>query len=220
MNGIEKMTALILSEAEAERDAKLEKAKGEADTLLESYRAKAEALKAAEAEKTAKEVAALLERASASNHQAERNRLLEAKGVMLDRAYEGALTALCSDERAAKPEYLALLKTIFDSALAGQLETEKRAAENDTEGDYQPIECYTLRLNSRDSAAIGAKLLDYAQKTAAKAGKTVSLDERTADIRGGFILVCGDIELGCSLEQYMNGIRGETEGEVCAILFA
>lgn len=220
MNGIDKMTALILSEAEAERDAKLEKATAEAEALLDGYRKEAEELTAIEAEKTAGEVNALIERAKASAAQTERNRLLERKSELLDAAYASALDQLCSDEAAAKDEYLTMLKAIFDAVLAEELAAEQNAIDNDLYGEYEAPECYTIRLNQRDGGAIGAALLKYAQKATAKANKTIVLDEQSAPIKGGFILVCGDIELNCSLELYMNKVRTATEGEVCGILFA
>lgn len=219
MNGIDKMTAMILSEAEAERDAKLEKASAEAEGILTEYRKKAEAIKASEAEKAAQEAEALLERAAASAAKYERNKLLESRATMLDRAYSGALDALCSDENAAKPEYLAMLKRIFDSVLTEQLAAEKTAEENDPYGEYSAPECYLLRLSGRDKSAIGAELIKYAQSALKKTGKKVALDEKEADIQGGFIMVCGDVELNASLELYMNTIRSATEGEICGVLF-
>lgn len=220
MNGIDKMTALILSEAEDERAAKLKKAGEEADALLADYRKKADALSAAEAEKTAKEAGAILERAEASAHQIERNKLLEARGALLDRAYAGALDRLCSDSVASSPEYIAMLESIFDSVLAQELSAEKTAIENDPDGEYTAPQRYFLRLNDRDKGAIGAALGTYANGAAAKHGKSVEIDERIAPISGGFIMVCGDVELNCSIEQYVNKIRSATEGEVCGILFA
>lgn len=220
MNGIEKMTALILSEAEADRDVRLKKASEDAEALLADYRSQADALISSEDEKTVREVDAILERASSSVKQIERNKLLEARGKLLDSVYTGALEQLCSDEHASSKAYLDMLKAIFRSVLADQLTAEKVAEENDRSEEYKPIDRYKIRLNRRDREAIGAELIKYANSEAAKAQKTVVLDDSAASIKGGFILVCGDIELNASLELYLKKVRSTTESEVCAILFA
>lgn len=220
MNGIEKMTALILSEAEADREARLKDARTDAEALLAQYRGKADALLSVEDEKTAKEVDAILERASSSANQIERNKLLEAKGMLLDSVYEDVLERLCSDEYASTKAYFDMLKGIFRSVLADQLDAEKTAAENDRMDEFKPIERYSIRLNHRDKEAIGADLIIFANKESANVGKTVVLDDAAASIRGGFILVCGDIELNASLELYLQKVRSTTESEVYAILFA
>ncbi len=220
MNGIDKMTALILSEAEADRTARLDKAEEEAKRVLENYCHQAAALKAAEADKTDRETAAVLERAQASAHQAERNILLKNKSDLLDRVYEGALERLCQSEGEKAPAYIAMLDAIFDAVLAEQLAVEKSEIENDLYEEYFAPSEYVLLLNRRDQETIGKVFLSNCGKKLKKAGKTVSIGQKAPSIKGGFILVCGDVELNCSLELYMNRIRGITEGEVCQILFA
>lgn len=217
MKGIEKMTALILDEAKAAADAVLAEAEREAETILSDYQSRADSDRAAETAGADLEAAQRIERAEASAQQIRRNTLLAAKSALLDAAFGSALDRLVN---LPDGERLALYTAIFGNAVQDQLAAEKTAAANDVYGEYTVPDTYTLLLSQRDLAAVGEKFHAAASDKLKSAGKTLILSERTVPIAGGFVLVCGDVELSCTLSGYMEQIRSQIEGEVCQILFA
>ena len=217
MKGLEKMTALILDEAKTAADAILAEAEKEAEAILEDYRCRARAEMAAEVSKAESEASRKLKRAEASAGQIRRNTLLAAKSELLDDVFARALNALVNLTDA---ERLELYQLIFAGALKDQLAAEQTAVANDLYGEYTLPLTYTLYLSSRDYASIGKQFSEAISGSLKSAGKTLVLSDKTAPIAGGFVLVCGDVELCCDLAGYMERIRSQIEGEVCQILFS
>lgn len=217
MKGLEKMTALILEEAQAAAESVLAEARVEADAIVSDYRSRAEAEWNAEAARVDLEASQRLERAEASVGQIRRNTLLAAKSALLDAAFARALDALVNLPDADR---LALYIAMLERAVEDQLSAEKTAVENDLYGEYKVSDRYTLLLSQRDLATVGKSLAEKAAGKLQSAGKTLVLSDKTAPIAGGFVLVCGDVELCCDLAGYMEQIRSQIEGEVCQILFA
>lgn len=217
MKGLEKMTALILEEAQAAAESVLADARVEADAIVSDYRSRAEAEWNAEAARVDLEASQRLERAEASAGQIRRNTLLASKSALLDAAFSRALDALVNLPDA---ERLALYAAMLERAVEDQLSAEKTAVENDLYGEYTVPDRYTLLLSQRDLATVGKQLAEQAAGKLQSAGKTLVLSDKTAPIAGGFVLVCGDVELCCDLAGYMEQIRSQIEGEVCQILFA
>ena len=79
---------------------------------------------------------------------------------------------------------------------------------------------YTMLLSAQDLSAVGEQFGAIASEKLKSIGKTLVLSAKTAPISGGFILICGDVELRCTLSGYVEQIRSRIEGEVCQILFA
>lgn len=217
MKGLENMTALILEEAKKDAESILADAQREAQTILADYQQKAEDERTAELSAQMAEAALLERRAESSAEQILRNALLKAKNDLLDAAFSGALQTLLA---LPANELLAIYIAIFASVLEGQLRAEQSACENDLYDEYTAPTTYEIMLSAKDSASLGEDLLKAANALAKPHRKTVVASNRLTAIDGGFILVCGDIELNCSLSGYMEQIRSEIEGEVCQILFA
>lgn len=83
---------------------------------------------------------------------------------------------------------------------------------------------YEILLNARDRKTYGQQLLDAVNAGSfAKIGLTrqgaVKLPNETADITGGLILRCGEVEINCSLRMMFDEVRRRTEGRVSGILF-
>ena len=83
---------------------------------------------------------------------------------------------------------------------------------------------YEILLNARDRKTYGQQLLDAVNAGSfAKIGLTrqdaVKLPNETADITGGLILRCGEVEINCSLRTMFDEVRRRTEGRVSGILF-
>ena len=217
MKGLENMTALILDQAQKDADRILADAQNDADAILSEYRKKAEEERRSELTAAGAEASLFTCRAEASAQQIRRNLLLKTKNDLLDRAFSNALTALTKLD--AK-ESLSIYTAIFAQALESQLAAECAALENDLYEEYTAPSQYELVLSQTDSARLGNDLQKAAAELAKPYGKQVVLSSRNIAIRGGFILICGDIELNCSLSTYMEQIRSKIEGEVCQILFA
>lgn len=217
MKGLENMTALILAEAENAAKSLRAEAKIEAESIVASYKRQADEETAAQTAKIAQEDRSARERAESSARQILRNARLKAKSELLDAAFDAALQSLLDLPDA---ERLELYTTIFRSVLAEQLAVEKTAAENDRFGEFTAVRQYTILLSERDRTSIGDALLTAVRAMAKSADKQIALSDQTVSISGGFVLVCGDVELSCTLSGYMERIRSRIEGEVCQILFA
>ena len=217
MKGLENMTALILEEAKQDADRILAAAQNEAEAILAEYRQNAEEARAAELTATGVEAELLTRRAEASAQQIRRNQLLKTKNELLDRAFADALTALT---QLNEQESLSIYTAIFAKALESQIVAETIAAENDLYGEYTAPCRYELMLSEKDSDRLGAELLRAAAELAKPYGKQVELSPRKVAIQGGFIMICADVELNCTMSAYMEQIRSTVEGEVCQILFA
>ena len=76
---------------------------------------------------------------------------------------------------------------------------------------------YEILLNARDRKTYGQQLLDAVNAGSfAKIGLT---RQDAADITGGLILRCGEVEINCSLRMMFDEVRRRTEGRVSGILF-
>lgn len=193
MNGIEKITHRIETDAQAEIDAVLKKAGEEADKITASYQKKAadeaEVLRARN-EKRADE---RKERLISAAQMEARKTQLAAKQEMLEAAYDLALEKLCSMPEA---DYVNVLVSLLQKAsVTGKEE---------------------IILSSADREKIGKALVEKANA----GGKHLKLSEETADIRGGFILRADKVEVNCAFETLVRLQRAETAGAVAKILFA
>ena len=56
--------------------------------------------------------------------------------------------------------------------------------------------------------------------TAAVTGTGLTLSEETRDLKGGFIMVDGDVEINCAFETQMRVLRESMASDVAALLFA
>ncbi len=74
----------------------------------------------------------------------------------------------------------------------------------------------TVILNKRDRERLPK---DFAEKMKA-AGIDAEISDTTADITGGFILKCGDIESNCSLNAVIEDRKNELEDYINRYLFA
>ena len=96
MNGIEKITQRIASEAQAEIDRILGDARDEADRIAESYRAQADGEAAELNARNEKNAAEREERLVSAAQMEARKVLLAAKQEMVEKAYIQALDKLCA----------------------------------------------------------------------------------------------------------------------------
>ena len=194
MNGIEKITQRIASEAQAEIDRILGDARDEADRIAESYRAQADGEAAELNARNEKNAAEREERLVSAAQMEARKVLLAAKQEMVEKAYIQALDKLC-----AMPEEQ------YVAVLAGLL---VKASSN---GKEEAV------FSKEDREQAGKAAVEKANQLS---GKQILLSEETQPIRGGFILKDKNVEVNCTFETLVRLQKAETAGAVVKTLFA
>ncbi|MCD8146382.1 MAG: V-type ATP synthase subunit E [Clostridiales bacterium] len=198
MQGIEKITSRIRSDAQAEIDAILVKARADADAI--TAKGDAEARRAYE-DLTRKGQAAAQEREEhlASSAQMEARKMtLAAKQEMLDAAFGLALQQLRGLDAAANTDLLANLAVRASSTGAEQ-----------------------VILSAKDRDACGAQVVAQANRQLKAAGKSakLTLSDKAGAFEGGLLLSDGDVEVNCTFETLVRLTRSELAGQVAEVLF-
>lgn len=198
MKGIEKITARIAADAEAENGVIREEAERRCQEIRAEYDKKAtetyeELLRTGLRE--AEQYAARIERTAQLDA---RKDLLALRQELVTKAF-----ALAEEKLANLPEvqYLTYLT--------------RQVVEASIEGDAQ------LVLNEKDKQAMGEKLV-ISVNTARKElglGGQITLAEETRPMIGGCILKQGNVEANCTMDMVLELIRGELAAEVAKVLF-
>ena len=198
MNGIEKISARILADAEAEAAAIRAQAEEKAAQIRAEYDrriANEQQRLAAEAQT---EAAKQLERDQGAARMAARRQVLEKKQALVDAAFRQAEQQLLSLPEA---DYI---------RLCAQL-----AARASVSGSEELI------FSAEDREKVGLAVTEQANALLAKDGKpaklTLSTDARP--MRGGVVLKDGLVETNCSIGTMISGLRPALSGKVAACLF-
>ena len=194
MNGIEKITQRIASDAQAEVDRILGDARDEAGRIAANYRAQADAEAAELAAKNEKAAAEREERLVSAAQMEARKVQLAAKQEMLEKAYIQALDKLCA---LPEEQYVAILADLLVKASSNGKE----------EAVFSP----------EDRERVGEAAVAKANELS---GKQLRLSEETQPIRGGFILKDKNVEVNCTFETLVRLQKAETAGAVAQKLFA
>lgn len=195
MNGIEKITARIETDAKAEVAAILREAEEKAAAIREQYKVQAAAqTKAAEAEgrEAARRQAERLE--SAAQMDAKKQ-LLAAKQACLNEAFDKA-----------QAELLALPDGEYAQLLARMAVKASRTGKEE------------ILLNARDLKRVGAQVVEKAN--ALKKGAALTLSTETREMAGGLTLRDGNVEVNCAFETQLRVLREEMAAQVAGILFS
>ena len=194
MNGIEKITQRIASDAQAEVDRILGDARDEAGRIAANYRAQADAEAAELAAKNEKAAAEREERLVSAAQMEARKVQLAAKQEMVAKAYIQALDKLCA---LPEEQYVAILADLLVKASSNGKE----------EAVFSP----------EDRERVGEAAVAKANELS---GKQLRLSEETQPIRGGFILKDKNVEVNCTFETLVRLQKAETAGAVAQKLFA
>ena len=194
MNGIEKITQRITSDAQAEVDRILGDAREEAARITANYREQADA-EAQELDAKNERAAAEQEERLISAAQMKASRfLLAAKQEMVEKAYIQALDKLCA---MPKEQYVDVLaKLLVEASSSGKEEAV---------------------FSKEDREQVGKAAVEKANQLS---GKQLRLSEETQPIRGGFILKDKNVEVNCAFETLVRLQKAETAGAVVKKLFA
>ena len=227
MDGIEKITAKIQSDNQAEIDQLTAQARAQADEITAASKARAEALTRELAER-GKQAAAEREERMASVAQLDARKVaLAAKQEMLDKAFDLALEKLCSMEDDAYIELLAQM--LVKASRTGKEQVAFSVKDRNRIG-----KAVVTRANELLAKAVAPKLPE--ELTDSKVGALVdkvvtgvsaiaqgtamlTLAEETRPIRGGFILIDGKVETNCAFETLVRLERNNMAGEVAKLLF-
>lgn len=198
MKGIDKITARILADAEAECAA----LKKESDARIEAIRAENE-------QKAQDEYVRLVREGVKDTEQRvqrlDRTAKLEARKSILSMKQETVSRAfdLARERIAELPErdYVAFLA--------------REAAEAAITGQEEVIFC------ERDRASVGAKAVKAANERLAAKGMPgmLTLSDETRAMSGGLMLRQGDIEVNCTVDTLLDLVRGELASRVADVLF-
>ena len=195
MNGIEKITQRIDAETQAGIDRLLAPARDDAAQTAARYQAQADKESADRKQRNEKAAAEREERLVSVAQMEARKVSLAAKQEMVEQAFRLALDKLC-----AMPEgdYIAA--------------AAKLLAEAAPDGKGAAV------FSEQDRKRIGQKAVDAANAQLGEKGK-LTLSQETRDIRGGFILVNGSVEVNCTFETLVRLQKGAMSGEVAKLLF-
>ena len=194
MKGTEKIIAHIEADAEAQANAILAQAEEKCAAIREGYEQQA---KEAYAERIRAGVKANQDRLDSMDRLAKmegRKAILALKQDMVSESFDRACEKLVNLPEA---EYVAFLA--------------KLAVKASVTGDEEIV------LNARDRKAVGAKLVEAANK--AIGGGKLRLSEQTGDFKGGLILRRGSIEANCTAELLVDLCRDEMAAELAGVLF-
>ena len=195
MNGIEKITARIETDAKAEVAGILREAEEKAAAIRAQYESQAAQESKAAAEAGREAAKRQLERLESAAQMDAKKQLLAAKQDALNSAFDKAQAKL-----------LALPDEEYADLLA------KLAVKASRSGKEEII------LNAKDRKRVGEKVVSKAN--ALKKGAAMTLSKETRDMAGGLTLRDGSVEVNCAFETQMRVLREEMAAEVAGILFS
>jgi V/A-type H+-transporting ATPase subunit E len=195
MNGIERITQRIDADAQAKIDQMMAAARENAAQITARYQAQADQERAERTARNEKNAALHEERLVSVAELEARKANLADRQAMVEKAFELALRKLCALPDAAYTEVVA--KLLAQAAPDGKGSVVFAQAEHDRIG----------------TAAVAA-----ANQMLGKRG-ALTLSDEVRPLRGGFILVNGNIEVNCNFETLIRLEKSKMAGEVARILF-
>lgn len=228
MNGIEKITARIQADAQAEASQILQEGEKKAAAVKTGYQAQAE--QEAKALRQEGEAAAQrqLERLESAAGMEARQQMLSAKQACLEEAFAKAqerLLALPAEEYADL-----LARMAVQAARTGREEIILNARDRQRVGTQVAAKANALLAQAAAPAAAkelkGSKAGDILSKVVTGANALLqgtallTLSGETREMAGGFILRDGSVEINCAFETQLRVLRESMAAEVAAILFA
>lgn len=199
MNGAEKLVDRILKEGRQRADEIINRARQRADEIIEEAEQTAQK-KAEVIEQKAREDAEEIKRRIRAVAQMDmRKDILAVKQQFIDQVFDRVMEQLIN---LSTEEYQNILLELFVKTV-------------DT-GREQVI------IASGDQDRINEQFIDRVNQALKEQGKTgnLTLSGETRDIKGGFILKSGGVEINNSFETILRMEREELEPEVAEILFS
>lgn len=227
MEGIEKITAKIAQDAQAEVSRLERETQAQVDEILAQAQAQAEKETTDTLARGKKAAQERLERLQSAAGMEGRKLELAAKQEVLGKAFDLALEKLCS---MPEEEYVKLLtalvleasstgkeQLVFSAKDRAQIGKQVVVAANEALASQVAPELPESITDSKVGAFVGKLVNTTAAMVSGTAMLTLSQDSR--EMRGGFIMVDGDVEINCSFETLIRLQREKLEKEVANVLF-
>ncbi len=197
MNGIEKITEKILSDAQAEAASILADAKKEADGIVASFQGEAAEKKQKMAEMAEVQAAEQQRRIISSAELDARKAILARKQALIAKAFDATKKKITTMD---EPSYIDFLCTL--------------AAQSVLDGKEEVV------LSAEDSQKFGQKVVDGANKILQEAGKVgeLTLSNENRPIVGGLVLKGRDLEINCALDTVISLLKDDLSADVAATL--
>ncbi len=206
MEGIEKITARIAQDAQAEAGRLLAEAEAKAQAIRADAQAQAREEAGGIVERGRAAAAERLERLASASQMERRKLELAAKQEVLGEAFDLALEASASGKE----------QLIFSQKDRNTVGKQVVMAANDAllkeRAPGLPEEVAKSKMGT-----LMDKLIH--NTTAIVTGAGLTLSEQTRDIKGGFIMVDGDVEINCAFETLVRLQREQMEKKVADALF-
>lgn len=227
MEGIEKITAKIIQDSEAEVTRILEETERKARSIGEEAQAQADREREEILARGRRTAGERLERLKSAAQMERRKLELAAKQEVLAEAFDLALEQLCA---LPEQEYAALLtKLALEATSTGREQLIFSPQDRSRVGKQVVVAANEALVKgvvpelpeAITESKVGAFLGKVVNTTAAMVTGTglLTLSEETRPIRGGFIMVDGDIEVNCAFETLVRLQREKLEKEVAGVLF-
>ena len=227
MNGIEKITAKIAADTEAEIAQLTAQTDEKVRSIGEAAKAQADKESADTLARGRKAADERLERLKSAAQMETRKLALGAKQEVLGEAFDLALEKLCTLPDGDYIELLTRLaveasstgreQLVFSPKDRARIGKQVVVAANEALVKNVAPELPESITDSKVGAFVG-KLVNSATAQITGTG-LLSLSEETRNIRGGFILVDGPIEVNCAFETLVRLQREKLEKQVADILF-
>ena len=198
MNNIEKILDRISSDAAAQAEKIISEAEENSRRIREDYEDRAKAACDKILEDARNTAVTRAERRDSAAQLDARNYTLDIKQQVLSQVFDKAAEALADLPDKEYSSFLAHL-----------------AAKASESGDEEII------FSASDREKVGADVVSAANGLLSAAGRKgeLTLSDRTADIRGGFILARGRIETNCSVDVLVGSYKDELTLDIAKILF-
>lgn len=227
MEGIEKITAKIIQDCEAEITELTRETDEKVLAIGESARTQVDKETAEILARGRRMADERLERLKSAAKMETRKLELAAKQEVLGEAFDLALEKLCT---MPEQEYIALLtKLVLEASSTGRekliFSAEDRArvgrqvvvAANEAMAKGIAPELPSAVADTKVGAFLG-KVVNTTAHVVAGTGM-LTLSEETRNIRSGFIMVDGDVEINCAFETLVRLQREKLEKDVAKVLF-
>ncbi len=197
MNGIEKIAARLVADAEAEIAALNEDTRARCDELRAEYEKKAQEEYQSRMAEGVRTTETRMQRLHSAAEMEAKKAILAFKQEMVANAFDAAAERLAN---LPEEQYVRFLSAQAAAAAAASGSGE-------------------LIFNARDKAAVGEKVAAAANALLKEKGQLKVSDE-TREISGGVIVRQGNVEFNCAVETLVQLRRSELASQVAEILFA
>lgn len=227
MEGIEKITAKIVQDAQAEITRMNQETDEKVRSIAEAAQAQADKETAETLARGQRAAQERLERLKSAAKMEQRKLELAARQEMLAQAFDLALEKLCSLPEEAYVQLLTSL--VLEASTTGKEQLVFSPQDRARVGKQVVVAANEAMVkqvapelpDAITDTKVGAFLGKVVNSTTAMVTGTgmLTLSEETRPMKGGFVLVDGDVEVNCAFETLVRLQREKLEKEVDQVLF-